>query len=145
MKMTIKTQFIVFSHSNQEFFLNCVLFRFTFPWPSWSYGSWIYNYLSVSVTTNIVSSSGEVYSIQHYVLKFVSDLRQVGGFLLVLQFSPPITDWHDISWIFLKVALNTITITHYVPNLDWLFMVFWNLLVYLIFRYTYDDFIFSRK
>jgi hypothetical protein len=25
--------------------------------------------------------SGEVYSIQHYVLKFVIDLRQVGGFL----------------------------------------------------------------
>ena len=23
---------------------------------------------------------GEVYSIQHYVIKFVSDLRQVGGF-----------------------------------------------------------------
>ena len=24
---------------------------------------------------------GEVYSVQHYVIKFVSDLRQVGGFL----------------------------------------------------------------
>jgi hypothetical protein len=31
-----------------------------------------------------------VYSIQHYVIKFVSDLRQVGGFLRVLQFLPPI-------------------------------------------------------
>ena len=30
---------------------------------------------------------GEVYSIQHYVIKFVSDLRQVGGFLWVLRFS----------------------------------------------------------
>jgi hypothetical protein len=30
---------------------------------------------------------GEVYAIQHYVIKFVSDLRQVGGFLL---FPPPI-------------------------------------------------------
>jgi hypothetical protein len=27
------------------------------------------------------SRSDEVYSIQHYVIKFVSDLRQVGGFL----------------------------------------------------------------
>jgi hypothetical protein len=27
---------------------------------------------------------------QHYVAKFVSDLRQVGGFLRVLQFPPPI-------------------------------------------------------
>jgi len=33
---------------------------------------------------------GEVYSIQHYVIKFVSDLRQVGGFLQVLRFPPPI-------------------------------------------------------
>jgi hypothetical protein len=29
--------------------------------------------------------SGEVYSIQHYVIKFVSDLGQVGGFLRVLN------------------------------------------------------------
>jgi len=33
---------------------------------------------------------GEVYSIQHYVIKFVSGLRQVGGFLLALRFPPPI-------------------------------------------------------
>ena len=30
------------------------------------------------------------YYIQHYVIKFVSDLRQVGGFLRVLLFPPPI-------------------------------------------------------
>jgi hypothetical protein len=33
---------------------------------------------------------GEEYSIQHYVIKFVSDLRQVGGFLRVLWFPPSI-------------------------------------------------------
>jgi hypothetical protein len=47
---------------------------------------------SVPVTTNVVSSNpahGEVYSIQHYVIQFVDDLRQVGGFLRVLLFSPP--------------------------------------------------------
>ena len=33
------------------------------------------------------SHSVEVYSIQNYVMKLVSDLRQVGGFLL---FPPPI-------------------------------------------------------
>jgi len=36
------------------------------------------------------SSQGEVYSIQHYVIKFVSNLRQVGGFLRILWFPPPI-------------------------------------------------------
>ena len=35
------------------------------------------------------SHSGEVYSIQHYVIKFVSDLRRVGGFLWILQFPQP--------------------------------------------------------
>ena len=29
--------------------------------------------------------------IQHYVIKFISDLRQVGGFLQVLWFPPPIS------------------------------------------------------
>jgi hypothetical protein len=48
---------------------------------------------SVSITTNVVSSNpvhGEVYSIQHYVIKFVSDLRQFGGFLQVPWFPPSI-------------------------------------------------------
>jgi len=43
---------------------------------------------SVHITTKVVSWNpihGEVYSIQHYVIKFVSDLRQVGGFLRVLH------------------------------------------------------------
>jgi hypothetical protein len=33
---------------------------------------------------------GEMYSIHHYVIKFVSDLLQVSGLLWVLQFPPPI-------------------------------------------------------
>ena len=44
---------------------------------------------SVPITTKILSSNhthGEVYSIQHYVIKFVRDLRQVGGFLRILRF-----------------------------------------------------------
>ena len=48
---------------------------------------------SVPITIKVVSSNpahDEDYSIQHYVIKFVSDLRQVGGFLRVLRISPPI-------------------------------------------------------
>jgi hypothetical protein len=33
---------------------------------------------------------GDVYSIQHCMKKFVSDLRQVGSFVQVLRFPPPI-------------------------------------------------------
>ena len=55
--------------------------------------------------TKVMSSNpvhGEVYSIQHYVIMFVSDLRQMVVFLWVLPFPPP------IKLILLKVALNTI-------------------------------------
>jgi len=44
---------------------------------------------SVPITTKFVSSNtavAEVYSIQHYVIKFVSDLRLLGSFLRVLRF-----------------------------------------------------------
>jgi hypothetical protein len=49
--------------------------------------------------------SGEVYSIQHYVIKFVSYLRQVGSFIWALRFPPPI-----------KVALSTINQTNQTIN-----------------------------
>ena len=54
----------------------------------------------VPITTNVVSSNpthGEVYLIQHYVIKFVSDLRQVSGFLWVLRFPPPWYNWNSIE------------------------------------------------
>ena len=46
---------------------------------------------SVPVTTKVVSSSpthGEVYLIQHYVIKLASDLWQVIDFLRILMFPP---------------------------------------------------------
>jgi len=36
--------------------------------------------------------------VQHYVIKFVSDLRQVDGFLRVLRFPPPIKLTATILW-----------------------------------------------
>ena len=63
---------------------------------------------SVPITTTVVSSNpvhDDMYSIQHYVIKFVSDFRQISGFLPFprpLQMTP-----HDITEILLKVALNT--------------------------------------
>ena len=46
---------------------------------------------SVPIATKVVSWNpvhDEVYSIQHYVIKFVSDVRQVSGFLRILWFPP---------------------------------------------------------
>jgi hypothetical protein len=51
--------------------------------------------------------SGEVYSIQHYVIKSVGDLQQVGGFLRVLLFPPSIQiGRHDTTEILLKEELE---------------------------------------
>ena len=60
---------------------------------------------SVRITIDVVSSNhahGEVYSIQNYVINFVSDLQQVGGSICV----PPVpstnkTDCHDLTGILL--------------------------------------------
>ena len=57
---------------------------------------------SVAITTKVVSLNhvhGEVYSIQHYVMKFARDLPQVGGFLRVLVSSTNKTDRPDITEI----------------------------------------------
>jgi hypothetical protein len=51
---------------------------------------WVFISCFTDCHYKVVSSNpanGEVYSIQHYVIKFVSDLRQIGGFL---RFPPPI-------------------------------------------------------
>ena len=55
---------------------------------------------NVAFLEGVVSSNtahGEVYSMQHYVNKFVSDMQQV-------------SDHHDLTEILLKVALNTINL-----------------------------------
>jgi len=64
---------------------------------------------SVPITTKIVSlnlAHVEVYSIQHYVIKFVSDLQQISALLS----STNKTDRHDIAGVLLKVASNTIAL-----------------------------------
>ena len=64
---------------------------------------------SYDLTFIIYPVHGEVYSIQHYEIKFFSDLQQVSGFFRVLQFPPPIKlTRHDITEILLKVVFNTI-------------------------------------
>jgi hypothetical protein len=48
---------------------------------------------SVPISSKVVGSNpgnGEMYSIQHYMIKFDSDLRQVGDFLRVLRFPTPV-------------------------------------------------------
>jgi hypothetical protein len=54
----------------------------------------------VPINTKVVSSNpadGEVYSMKHYVIKFISDLRQVGDFLWVLWFPPSIKNIVEIG------------------------------------------------
>jgi hypothetical protein len=69
---------------------------------------------SVPTTNNVVSSNPAQarctrYNILLYVIKFISYLRQVDGFLPVLLVSSTNKiDLHDIAEKLLKVALSTI-------------------------------------
>ena len=69
---------------------------------------------------------GKVYSIQHYVIKFVSDLRQVGSFLWVLRFPPTIKLTTTIygNWNIAESGVK-----HHKPNL-----LFYTDLSYSLFR-----------
>jgi hypothetical protein len=64
--------------------------------------------------------------VQHYMIKFVNDFRQVGGFLRVLRF-PPVssnkTVHHYITDILLKVVLNIIKQTNN-KLLKWCWKIF---------------------
>ena len=69
---------------------------------------------SVPSITKVLNSNpahGEVYLIQYYVIKYVSDLRQVGGWLRYSCSSSNKIDRNDITEIFWKMALNTINQT----------------------------------
>ena len=72
------------------------------------------NVQSVPSITKVLNSNpahGDVYLIQHYVIKYVSDLRQVGGWLRYSCSSSNKIDRNDITEIFLKMALSTINQT----------------------------------
>jgi hypothetical protein len=57
--------------------------------------------------------SGARQCVQHYVIKFVSDLRQVGSFLRVLQFPPP----NKTKENYLPVASHWQTLSHNVVHI----------------------------
>jgi hypothetical protein len=66
---------------------------------------------SVPITTN-TANSNPTQAIQHYLIKCVTDLRQVGEFTpCILVSSTNKTDHHDIAEILLKVALKNISQT----------------------------------
>ena len=92
---------LVFFVALSKFSYTCILKKIKIhyghmgPSRSWSYGSWIYNYLCNQCLSPLklwvqTPIHGEVYWMQNYVIKFVSDLWQISGFLQVFRFPPPI-------------------------------------------------------
>ena len=76
--------------------------EFTTTYTRIAYHHWCYEF---------ESRSGR--GVQHYVIEFDSDLRQVGGFHRVLRVSSTNkTDRHDITEILLKVTLYIIKETN---------------------------------
>jgi hypothetical protein len=88
---------IFFLHTYLPYQIMCYLFKGS-SW-SWSYtcSSWIYSYLCNHFLSHIICEI-ESWSLRGVldtaicdkVCQFVSELRQVGGFLWVLRFNPPI-------------------------------------------------------
>ena len=69
--------------------------------PSWSYDSWIFNYLCnhylLPLNLWVRTSSRQGVLDKHYGIKFDSNLWHVGGFFRVLRFPPPIYNWNMIK------------------------------------------------
>ena len=56
------------------------------------------NHRPVAIHWQTLSHSGvHLALVQHYVIKFVSDLRLIGGFLRVLRFPPPRYIWNIVE------------------------------------------------
>ena len=65
-----------------------------------------------SMESLLINNHSNIFYDQRYVIKFVSDLRQVGGFSPGTPVSSTHkTDCHDIAEILLKVALYTFSMT----------------------------------
>ena len=87
---------------------------------SWTrlYGSWIYNYLcNQCLSPLMLWVRISIRARCTTLCEFVSDLQQVGDFLPVLSFPPPIK-LTDITEILLKVVLNAIKQTNNQFNLE---------------------------
>ena len=96
---------------------------------SWSYGSWIYNYLCNQCLSPLMLWVRSGWGVQHYVITFVGDLRQVGVFVRVVRFPPPIKlavtiryNWNIVE----KVALSIIKQTNKQTNVYILRNFNWN-------------------
>ena len=75
---------------------------------------------SVTITTNVVRSNsahGKVHSIQHYVEKKFSDLRQFRCFLWVLRFPPPIKLTAVQS---VPITTNVVSLNHVHGEVYWI-------------------------
>ena len=87
--LTINELVSIIYHRTRNSFVHTSPYTRKLSW-LWSYGSSIYNYLCNQCLSPLnlwICVRGDVYSTQHYVIKCVSALRQVSGFL---QFPPPI-------------------------------------------------------
>jgi len=75
----------------------------------------------VPITSNdviLISGHDDVYSIQRFVMKFVSDFQLIDRFLWKIQFPPPINLTHDMTEILLTVIVCTNDIIPVIFNLS---------------------------
>ena len=80
----------------------------------------VINCKSQNIAQYVLLDGYNLYSIQQYVIKFVSDFRSVVS--LGTPVSSNKTDRHDMTEILLKVALNTINLTLALQDILMLFI-----------------------
>ena len=107
--------FLCFDHcfSFGHFSLDlCIVLCFDFCLLIWYFQTFLYIYLPIA-------AHGEVCSIKHYVVKFVSNLRQLGGFLREFWCPPPIKPYVEFIFIFTSENINSLLVRptwiHHLP------------------------------
>jgi hypothetical protein len=98
-------QYIYLSTIRPDIFLIYISISTKFNVSSWkrSYNSVIYIY-----PCNQRHAHAEVYSIRFYVIRFVSDLRQIGGFLQIPDIFLIYMFKYNVLWLVLLICNSTI-------------------------------------
>jgi hypothetical protein len=96
--------------------------------PLWYFQALLYIYVMRSYPVH-----GEMYSIQHDVIKFISDLRQAGGvFLLTVMFGCMVTD----RFMHYHLSLSAINYLFSISNILITNITYYKLSLHIFFKHT---------
>ena len=92
---------------------------------------------SVPITADVASSNLDQNEVYNIMLKFVSDLRQVGGFLRVIRFPPPIKLTAAIHFVY-KWNIVESGVKHHKKNINYFFFSITGIDVFNLWHKRHD-------